>query len=62
MTERTKTPPHPAASRADFWHRGAATKAAALEAARRENIELERHHRAALEALSAAGIPPPIPR
>lgn len=43
-----KTPPHPATSRADFWQREAATKAAALEAARRENIELERHYREAL--------------
>lgn len=32
----------------DFWQREAATKAAALEAARRENIELERHYREAL--------------
>lgn len=43
-----KAPPHPAASRADFWQREAAIKGAALEAAKRENIELERHYRAAL--------------
>lgn len=54
-----KTPRHPAESRADFWQREAATKAAALEAAKRENIELEKHYRAALAALKAAGLPPP---
>lgn len=43
-----KTPRHPAEERADFWQREAGIQAAALEASRRENIELERHYRAAL--------------
>ena len=47
-----KAPPHPATSRDDFWQREAAIKGAALEAARRENIELERHYREALAEIT----------
>jgi len=57
-----KTPRHPAEARIEFWQNEARIAAEALEASKRENIELERHYRAALQALSAAGIPPPHPR
>lgn len=61
MPEPMKTPRHPAEDRIDFWRNEHRIASKALEASKRENIELERHYRAALQALNAAGIAPPIP-
>lgn len=43
-----KTPRHPAEDQIAFWTAEAKRTADALEAQRRENIDLERHYRAAL--------------
>lgn len=47
-TIASKTPRHPAEEQLAFWTAEAKRTADALEAQRRENIELERHYRAAL--------------
>jgi hypothetical protein len=44
----TKAPRHPAEEHIAFWTDEARRTADALDAARRENAELERHYRAAL--------------
>lgn len=52
-TIASKTPRHPAEEQIAFWTAEARRTADALEAQRRENIELERHYRAALVYIEA---------
>lgn len=47
----SKAPKHPAEEAVEFWTREARRTADALDASRRETLELERHYRLALEEI-----------